>query len=82
MKLPVLRVWQQVGASRFCWFFLPTKIPPGPRHLWIAFAKIGKAVNLVIPSVIAVSVHTSPRDGVFKKYGIEAVDFGCEFLVA
>ena len=43
---------------------------------------IGEIVDVVIPFVIAVSVHTSPRDGVFKKYGIEAVDFGCEFLVA
>ncbi len=33
--------------------------------------------------MIAVSAHTSPRDGAFfGKYGIEAVDFGCEFPVA
>ncbi len=46
-------------------------------------AKIGEVVNIVVPFVIAVSAHVSPRNGAFfGKYGIEAVDFGCEFLVA
>ena len=37
----------------------------------------------MISFVIAVPAHVSPRDGeFFEKYGIEAVDFGCEFSVA
>jgi hypothetical protein len=36
--LPVLGVWQQVGASGFWWFGLPT-LPPGPRRLWISLGQ-------------------------------------------
>ncbi len=46
-------------------------------------AEIGEVVDVVVPFVIAVSAHVSPRDeAFFGKYGIEAVDFGCEFLVS
>ena len=46
-------------------------------------AEIGEVVDVVIPFVIAVSAHISPRDGAFsRKYGIEVVNFGCEFSVA
>ena len=45
--------------------------------------KINEVVNVVVPLVIAVSAHVSPRDGAFfGKYGIDAVDFGGEFSVA
>jgi hypothetical protein len=36
--LPVLRVWQQVGASGFWWFGFPT-LPPGLRCLWILLGR-------------------------------------------
>ena len=46
-------------------------------------AEIGEVVDVVVTFVDAVSAHMSPRDGpFFGKYGIEAVDFGCEFSVA
>ena len=46
-------------------------------------ADFGEVVDVVISFVIAVPAHVSPRDGAFfEKYGIEAVDFGCEFSVA
>ncbi len=41
--------------------------------------EIGEVVDVVIPFVVAVSAHMSPRDGAFfGKYGMEAVDFGGE----
>ncbi len=46
-------------------------------------AMIGEAVNVVVPVVFAVSAYVSPCDGAFfENYGIEAVDFSCEFSVA
>ena len=45
-------------------------------------AEIGDVVDVVILFGVAVSAHMSPRDGVFfGKYGIEAMDFCCEFSV-
>ncbi len=45
-------------------------------------AEISQAVSIVVPFVIAVFTHVSPRDCAFcREYGIEAVDFGCDFFV-
>jgi hypothetical protein len=73
----------QVVVSGFWWFGFPT-IPLGRDVSGSPpSAEIGEAVNVVILFVIVVSKHMSPRDGAFfGKYGIEAVDFGCEFSFA
>ena len=60
-------------------------IPHSPRGWGVSgtrSAEIGEAVDVVVPFVIAVSAHVSPRDGALcGEYSIEAVDFGCEFYV-
>ena len=74
-----------MGASGFSWFNLSTlHHTPSWGEVSLASgyrsAKIDEVVNVVILFVIAVSTHVSPHDVAFcEKYGIEAVDFGCEF---